>query len=409
MVASSASAPFSATGSYVPQYPKADAAAAVMQILTAQDHYAALNASETDSISALRRRYLRASFSVHPDKSSHSGATEAFKRVTVAWNVLNDETKRRKYDSDLPRLRAMGGLWPGACDSHDFISQEDACSAFARAQEEEEEETRGDDNPAGTSSESPSARAAFEALATSAGFWATGHVFDSLGMTSIGAVAQRFAMAKATAHLIMAAQNPTVQQSIKSAADVVGHSAGDVSASARVALSDAMESATQIADSARQAVGHLDCCVQQRQRVREDGIGRASKARDSVERETKATPAEPMKGEDRQAQTNSSVQESKTRRDEQRKPLVRIVGLKTAQHLNGRLGRIIGVMDCGRMQVRLEPVMQSSSRTASSSERFDGVEHDARTSVKLVRPENLEDPAAATCSTQPPCDSFNFM
>eukprot|EP00927_Polykrikos_kofoidii_P028890 TRINITY_DN2508_c0_g2_i1.p1 TRINITY_DN2508_c0_g2~~TRINITY_DN2508_c0_g2_i1.p1 ORF type:complete len:429 (+),score=55.72 TRINITY_DN2508_c0_g2_i1:48-1289(+) len=413
MAKASVSARPSATGTYVPQYPKTEAAAAVMQVLTARDHYAALNASETDSISTLRRRYLQASFSVHPDKNSHSGATEAFKRVSVAWKVLGDENERQKYDTEFKRFRAKGGLWPGAFDSNDFVSQEDAFSVFARAQQEGTE-TRGDDYPASASSEFPTGRAAFDGVATAAGLWATGRAFNFLGMSGIGSIAQRFAMASATANVIMAARNPTVQQTVASAADAVSHSADYVSASARDAFSDAIESATSIANTARQAAGLMDCCVQVRQRVREDGIGSVSAARDAVEREAEAMPAVAMDSEDRQEKTESSVQESEWRRDVQRTQLVRIVDLKTAQHLNGRLGRLVGVTDSGRVKVCLLPITQIRPRTTISNDRVHSVEDaastDVRTSVvKLVRPENLEDPAIVTCSTKPPSSSSNFV
>lgn len=42
-------------------------------------------------MSSLARKY-------HPDKNKAPGATEAFKKIGSAFNVLTDATKRRRYD-----------------------------------------------------------------------------------------------------------------------------------------------------------------------------------------------------------------------------------------------------------------------------------------------------------------------
>ena len=78
-----------------------EAAIAVLAILGARDHYAAIDAPRDASLAELRRCYLKASILVHPDKNCHPDATRAFQRVAAAWATLADEDKRRAYDYEL--------------------------------------------------------------------------------------------------------------------------------------------------------------------------------------------------------------------------------------------------------------------------------------------------------------------
>lgn len=75
--------------------------AAVDEILAATSLYSVLGVDPADlseSSAGLRRAYLRRSMQVHPDKSPHANATQAFQRVAEAYDVLSDPSKKAEYD-----------------------------------------------------------------------------------------------------------------------------------------------------------------------------------------------------------------------------------------------------------------------------------------------------------------------
>ena len=70
-------------------------------VLSAQDYYEILGIQPEDALddAILRKAYLRRSVKVHPDKNDGDPrATQAFQRVTQAYNVLSDERSRAEYD-----------------------------------------------------------------------------------------------------------------------------------------------------------------------------------------------------------------------------------------------------------------------------------------------------------------------
>ena len=111
---------------------------AVKSVLGARDHYSVLGAPRDAPAADLRQRFLRTSVRVHPDKNDHPQATDAFRRVAEAWEVLGDTDKRRRYDTD---LRRGGGGLPGSGDcpsssgqrAESSMSAEAAFAAFAAA------------------------------------------------------------------------------------------------------------------------------------------------------------------------------------------------------------------------------------------------------------------------------------
>ena len=111
---------------------------AVKSVLGARDHYSVLGAPRDAAAADLRQRFLRTSVRVHPDKNDHPQATDAFRRVAEAWEVLGDTDKRRRYDTD---LRRGGGGLPGSGDcpsssgqrAESSMSAEAAFAAFAAA------------------------------------------------------------------------------------------------------------------------------------------------------------------------------------------------------------------------------------------------------------------------------------
>ncbi|KAK7691129.1 hypothetical protein QCA50_006232 [Cerrena zonata] len=79
--------------------------AVIKEILAEDDLYKVLGISETSPADrlTLRRAYLSRSKSCHPDKFPDSPeATEAFQKVSVAYDVLSKPASKRMYDSRPP-------------------------------------------------------------------------------------------------------------------------------------------------------------------------------------------------------------------------------------------------------------------------------------------------------------------
>ncbi|KAK1380350.1 hypothetical protein POM88_027094 [Heracleum sosnowskyi] len=79
----------------------------VERLLNCADHYSALGFSKFVEIKdfILKANYRRKAILVHPDKNmgNERRATEAFKKLQKAHEVLGDEYKRKLYDAELKR------------------------------------------------------------------------------------------------------------------------------------------------------------------------------------------------------------------------------------------------------------------------------------------------------------------
>lgn len=65
----------------------------------ALDYYAVLGVKKNASADELRKAYKKLSRENHPDrKPNDASASEKFKQVQEAWDVLGDATKRQQYD-----------------------------------------------------------------------------------------------------------------------------------------------------------------------------------------------------------------------------------------------------------------------------------------------------------------------
>uniref|UniRef100_A0A803N6C3 J domain-containing protein n=1 Tax=Chenopodium quinoa TaxID=63459 RepID=A0A803N6C3_CHEQI len=74
------------------------------RILSCNDHYEALGFPRHKKIDAtvLKKEYRKKAMLVHPDKNMGSPqASESFKKLQCAYEVLSDSTKRRDYDEQL--------------------------------------------------------------------------------------------------------------------------------------------------------------------------------------------------------------------------------------------------------------------------------------------------------------------
>ena len=65
-----------------------------------EDLYEILGVSKNASQSEIKSAYRKLAVKYHPDKNpDDKAAEEKFKKITAAYDVLSDETKRRQYDS----------------------------------------------------------------------------------------------------------------------------------------------------------------------------------------------------------------------------------------------------------------------------------------------------------------------
>uniref|UniRef100_A0A2P2LC53 Uncharacterized protein MANES_14G131700 n=1 Tax=Rhizophora mucronata TaxID=61149 RepID=A0A2P2LC53_RHIMU len=70
----------------------------VRQINRKKDYYEILGLEKSCSVEDVRKAYRKLSLKVHPDKNQAPGAEEAFKAVSKAFQCLNNEESREKFD-----------------------------------------------------------------------------------------------------------------------------------------------------------------------------------------------------------------------------------------------------------------------------------------------------------------------
>ncbi len=62
------------------------------------DYYQTLGVSRDADTATIKKAYRRKAREFHPDRNKAAGAEDQFKRVQEAWEVLQDDDKRRAYD-----------------------------------------------------------------------------------------------------------------------------------------------------------------------------------------------------------------------------------------------------------------------------------------------------------------------
>ncbi len=63
-----------------------------------KDYYKILGVSKTAKDDELKKVYRKLALKFHPDKNQSPDATEKFKEIGEAYEVLSDEKKHRLYD-----------------------------------------------------------------------------------------------------------------------------------------------------------------------------------------------------------------------------------------------------------------------------------------------------------------------
>ena len=74
----------------------------------AQDYYATLGVGRDASADEIKKSYRKLARQLHPDVNSAADASDRFKEVTVAYEVLSDPQKRSTYDRGGDPLSAHG-------------------------------------------------------------------------------------------------------------------------------------------------------------------------------------------------------------------------------------------------------------------------------------------------------------
>jgi DnaJ homolog subfamily B member 12 len=72
--------------------------ASIRKIVDCTDYYKVLGISKKATSSELKKAYRKLALKYHPDKNKSPGADEAFKRIAMAYDTLNDTEKRQDYD-----------------------------------------------------------------------------------------------------------------------------------------------------------------------------------------------------------------------------------------------------------------------------------------------------------------------
>lgn len=68
------------------------------RLRSCKDYYEILGVKQDCTDDELKKAYKKLALKFHPDKNHAPGATEAFKAISNAFSVLNDPTKRKRYD-----------------------------------------------------------------------------------------------------------------------------------------------------------------------------------------------------------------------------------------------------------------------------------------------------------------------
>ena len=63
-----------------------------------RDYYEVLGISHDASSEDIRKAFRKLAFQYHPDRNHDDGASEKFKEVNEAYEVLSDADKRAAYD-----------------------------------------------------------------------------------------------------------------------------------------------------------------------------------------------------------------------------------------------------------------------------------------------------------------------
>ncbi len=92
----------------------------------AQDYYATLGVERDAGADELKKAYRKLARQFHPDVNDAPDASDRFKEVTIAYEVLSDPAKRQTYDRGGDPMNNRGGGFGGGAQGFNFDDIMDA-------------------------------------------------------------------------------------------------------------------------------------------------------------------------------------------------------------------------------------------------------------------------------------------
>jgi len=381
-----------------------ESTAAVAAVLAARNDFEALGVHPTASSSLLRRCYLQMSDLVRPDKNSHPNAKQAFQKVGRAWIRLTTQHSRDGYDAEMENDNVN--------ISHELSLKEAfEVHAMVTANASWREGGQEDDLPEMSRPQYqhpphlaiPPVQESAQGLALAVGLWATGHLVTAAGLPATGAFARRVAVMQGAGYVlsgtVSALRDPEVCQKLtvepfqqvtsaigSSIAEQLGRRAGGL-----FAEDVGMPASHTDAFSYRSSSSSSEPALPFAKRISKRALAFATHWVDlqSVSKSiNSAFEVAPCLGKrKRSAPDPNRVMEAGT--------LVKIVDLKSATNLNGKVGVVLSFNDNRvRYQVKIFSVKVHSvgSRSRSHPSLI------SRDDVKFIRVDNMTVLPSTSCS-----------